>query len=50
MLKRRRHAVDFGFAEAVPGGFVAPFGDGLADLLCYFAGLAGVQFEIPRDL
>ena len=50
MLKRRRHAVDLVFGQAVPRGFVAPLRDGLADLLGYFAGLGGVQIEIPRDL
>ena len=37
------------FRQTVPRGFVAPVGDGPADLFCDFAGLAAAQIEIPRD-
>jgi len=50
MLKCRRHAVDLVFLHAVPRGNVAPLRDGLADLFCYVARFAVVQFEISRDL
>ena len=50
MLKSGRHAVDFRLGESVPRGFVAPLRDHLADLRHYFAGLAGVEIKIPRNL
>ena len=50
MLKSGRHAVDFRLGESVPRGFVAPLRDHLADLRRYFAGLAGVEIKIPRNL
>ena len=49
MLKGRRHAFDLGFGEIMPCGFIAPLRDGLANLLCYVAGFAGVEIEVPRD-
>ena len=39
MLKRRRHAVNLGFSETVPRGFVAPLRDGVANLFLRLCGL-----------
>jgi hypothetical protein len=50
MLKCRQHALDFGFAETMPCGFVAPLRYGLADLFCYVARFAVGQFEISSHL
>jgi hypothetical protein len=42
--------IDLVFRQTVARGFVAPLRYGLANLLCYFAGLAVLQIEIPRHL
>jgi hypothetical protein len=34
LLKCRRHTIDLGFRQEVPRCFIAPPGDGLADLFC----------------
>ena len=50
MFESRRHAVDLGFAEAMPSGFVAPFRHGLADFRSDRASLAVIETEISGDL
>jgi hypothetical protein len=46
MLKRRSHAVDFSFLDALFCGLVAPLRGGLPDLRRYFGGLLAPKWFI----